>query len=292
MAYVMGIDGGGTGCRAVLADASGGVLGAGGSGAANIMTNFDGARINILEAATGAVRDAGLPPQSISETSAYLGLAGANIGDYAKRIADQLPFRACMIDTDAAISLQGAVGGGDGAVAIIGTGSVFVYRHDGLVKTVGGWGFMVGDLSSGARLGRDLLQETLLYYDGVHDGSDLTRTVLAEFEQSPQTLVEYAHMALPGDFGKFAPRIFEFEKAGDPIARKLVNGAIVDLEQTLDAITAGNNLNFCLLGGLGKIYRDLLSERLKSRLREPLADAVTGATELAVEHFGRGDHHG
>ena len=288
MPFLMGIDGGGTGCRARLLDMSGRTLGDGTSGAANIMTNFAGAKTNILEAARAAAADAGLAAGILADTSAFLGLAGANIGDDAVRLTEQLPFRACRIDTDATIALQGAVGSGDGLVAIIGTGSIFVYRLGGVVRTAGGWGFMVGDLSSGARLGRVLLQETLLAYDGIQEGSDLTESVLAEFEQSPQTLVEYAHTALPGEFGTFAPRIFEFADRGDRIGRDLIRGAVAQLEQTLNAITSGNDLKICLLGGLGKIYRDLLSEPLRARLREPLADAVSGAAALALENFGQG----
>lgn len=286
MPFVIGIDGGGTGCRAVLADMSGKPLGAGRAGAANIMTGFDAAVENITVAAQAAAADAGLEAQVIGETSAFLGLAGANIGDYSNRMSGILPFRQCRIATDAEISMQGAIGDDDGVVAIIGTGSVFVCRRNNVVRTVGGWGFTVGDLGSGARLGRALLQEALLAYDGIHEGSELTRRVLAKFEHSPQTLVEYAHTALPGEFGAFAPLVFELAERQDPIARKLVDRAVSDLEETLDALTSGNDLPICMLGGLGEVYRDLLSERFRIRVRPPRGDAASGALALAVKHFG------
>lgn len=286
MPFVIGIDGGGTGCRAVLADMSGKPLGTGRAGAANIMTGFDAARKSIVAATEAAICDAALDPQLIVETSAFLGLAGANIGDYSNRISDMLPFRQCRIATDAEISMQGAIGDGDGVVAIIGTGSVFVCRLNNIVRTAGGWGFTVGDLGSGARLGRALLQETLLVYDRIHEGSELTRKVLAKFEHSPQTLVEYAHTALPGEFGTFAPLIFEQAEKQDPIARRLVDRAVSDLEETLDALISDNDLPICMLGGLGEVYRDLLSARFRGRVRPPLGDAASGALALALKHFG------
>ncbi len=286
MPFVIGIDGGGTGCRAVLADMSGKPLGTGRAGAANIMTGFDAARKSIIAAAEAAIADAGLDRQVIEEASAFLGLAGANIGDYSSRISDILPFRQSRIATDAEISMQGAIGDGDGVVAIIGTGSVFVCRLNNVVRTVGGWGFTVGDLGSGARLGRALLQESLLAYDGIHEGSELTRRVLANFEDSPQTLVEYAHTALPGEFGKFAPLVFELAGKQDPIAMRLVGRAVSDLEETLDALISDNDLPICMLGGLGGVYRDLLGERFRIRVRPPRGDAASGALALAVKHFG------
>ena len=50
-----------------------------------------------------------------------------------------------MIDTDAVASLEGALGSSDGVVALIGTGSAFIYQVDGVVHTVGGWGLVVSD---------------------------------------------------------------------------------------------------------------------------------------------------
>ena len=59
MNLVLGIDGGGTSCRAALATADGRVIGRAKSGAANIRTDLTGARQNIVEAARLAFVDAG-----------------------------------------------------------------------------------------------------------------------------------------------------------------------------------------------------------------------------------------
>ena len=285
MGILIGIDGGGTGCRAIIADANGNLLGSGASGAANIMTNFDGARQNIILACQQAIKSAGLEQEEISSARAYLGLAGANIGDYATRMIEALPFQQCHIDTDAMISLQGAIGDDDGVVAIIGTGSVFIYRVNDKAHTVGGWGFMVGDLGSGSRLGRSLLQETLLSFDGIQNGSGLTDYVLAQFEHDPQTIVEYAHTAKPGEFGKFAPAIFEFSVKNDTIAKSIVNNAVRDIEETLDVILTGGKQKFCLLGGLGGIYAGLLDDRFKNRISQPKGNAADGALALCRKKY-------
>ncbi|MGJ8572001.1 MAG: BadF/BadG/BcrA/BcrD ATPase family protein [Hoeflea sp.] len=282
---IFGIDGGGTGCRAVVCDQRGVRLGMGGAGPANIMTGLDLARNNIIEACSQALADAGLPKSRLDGANAFLGVAGANIGTYAEQIVNGLPFANCIVGSDAVAALQGAIGDSDGVVAIIGTGSVFISRSSGKIRTVGGWGFMVGDLGSGARLGRSLLQEALLVYDGVHQRSPLTNHVLEHFRNNPQTIVEYAHAARPGEFGTFAPLILEFAEKKDPTARVFLDEAIQDVEETLDAILVGENQRLCLLGGLGKRYAPMLADTYQARLVAASGSAVDGAVDLAIKRF-------
>lgn len=281
----LGIDGGGTGCRATLVNFNGDVLGVGSSGPANVMTHFSNAVESVLHASRQALKESGLDDKDLAGIPTFLGLAGANIGDYADKFRRELPFDKCSIDTDAVISLEGAIGDGDGVAAIIGTGSVFISRQKGKVQTVGGWGFTVGDLASGAWLGRRLLQETLLSYDGVHRGSPLTNTVLNRFKNDPQTVVEYAHTARPGEFGELAPLVFEFVEKRDPIARQILRRALSDIEETLDLLLPDDAVRFCMIGGLGPIYANLLSNYYRSRVCEPLGDAATGAANLARKLF-------
>jgi glucosamine kinase len=290
---MIAIDGGGTSCRALLADERGKALGRGRAGSANIMTDIEGARKNIVAAAEAACHEAGLPADTLSSSQAMLGLAGANIGNYGERIRAILPFRRSIVETDALIALSGALGDHDGAVAILGTGSVFMARSGSTVRSVGGWGFMVGDLGSGARVGRALLQEALLAHDGVHPGSCLTNEVLRRFEDDPQTLVEYAHTARPGEFGTFAPLVFEYAERGDPIGNALIDGAVRSIEEALTAIMPPTCDRLCLLGGLAKGYELHLGPRFRKLVKEPLGDALEGALGLAMRRFrAKERHHG
>ena len=124
MGLVIGVDGGGSGCRAALATLSGHVLGQGHGGPANIRTDLEGSRKNILQAVEQAFAEAGREKALIASTDAVLGLAGANVGDYRTRLIAMLPFRRCVIESDAEVSLEGALGSHDGAIAAPGTGSV------------------------------------------------------------------------------------------------------------------------------------------------------------------------
>lgn len=282
MTYFIGIDGGGTGCRALVCNSSGVQLGTGVSGSANIVTNLNVAKDNILIACKSAFSDAGLDSKHIKNSVAFLGLAGANLEDYSDRLLRLLPFSKAKVDTDAAISLQGAIGNEDGLAAIIGTGSVFIHRRDGLVRSIGGWGYSVSDLAGGARIGRALLEETLLTYDKVRPNTDLTKSILEKFKNDPRQIVEFAKNASPSDFGTFAPQIFKYQECGDLVANKIIKKAVTDIEEIMNSVLINKSQVFCLLGGLGEKYGPLLCDDLRHRIRAPKGSPMQGAISLAL----------
>ena len=287
MTFVLGIDGGGTSCRAALATPDGRVLSRAKSGAANIRTDLTGARSNIVEAARQAFLAAGEDPDRIPDTPAVLGLAGANVGTYRQQLEAILPFSRSRVETDAEIALEGAVGSGDGAMAILGTGTAYMVRHDGRSRAVGGWGFQVGDQGSGARIGRDLLEQTLLAYDGIRPGSPLTAEMLAVFRDNPEDVVEFTTNAKPGDFGGFAPKVFDHAARGDAVANWIVDKAVADVEAALGVLDLRPGDPLCLLGGLGPLYAPRLSPRHRDLLRPALDDALGGAVRMAARLFSQ-----
>lgn len=293
MDLVLGIDGGGTGCRAAVATPAGDVLGRGRGGPANIRTDLSGSRENIVEAARLAFADAGLDPTLFNSADAVLGLAGANVGDYKQRLEAILPFRNSDVENDSLISLEGALGDHDGAIAALGTGTVYLGRRGDEFTPVGGWGFQIGDLGSGARIGRDLLQETLLAFDGIREGSPLTEIVLDRFGRNPGEMVEFTTDAKPVDYGSFAPMVFEHAAKGDVVAKRIADRAVADVEETLAVFNLASSERLCLLGGLSVLYAPLLSERYRAIMHPPLQDALGGAVQMAVKKFAKaGGSHG
>lgn len=287
MKFVLGIDGGGTSCRAALATVDGAVIGRAKSGAANIRTDLTGARSNIVDAARQAFIAAGQDPELIPQTPAILGLAGANVGTYRQQLEAILPFSISRVETDAEIALEGAVGSGDGAMAILGTGTAYMARKDGKSRAIGGWGFQVGDQGSGARIGRDLLEQTLLAHDGVRAASPLTDAMMAIFRNNPEDVVEFTTNAKPGDFGGFAPKVFEHAQKGDAIANWIVDKAVGDVEASLGALGLSDGAPLCLLGGLAPLYAPRLSARYQALLKPPLDDALGGAVQMAARLFAK-----
>ncbi|MCW0001193.1 N-acetylglucosamine kinase [Pararhizobium sp. YC-54] len=286
--YILGIDGGGTSCRAAVADAAGRILGRGKSGAANILTDPDNALIHIVGAATAAFKEASIAPSEIGSACALVGVAGSNVGDAVHYVKERLPFAKADIESDGLIALQGALGDSDGAVAILGTGSIYISRRGDEVRYIGGWGFQIGDLGSGARLGHALLQESVLAFDRIHPSSPLTDAVMAQFNNDPRDVVEFARAARPGEFGRFAPKVFDYAGRNDPVAITLLRSNAQTIDEALDAVVAQGSRKLCLLGGLAPIYRPWLAERHQPLFTEPEADALTGSVALAAKRFGTG----
>lgn len=281
--FAIGIDGGGTSCRAAVADSLGNILGTGKAGAANIMSDPEGALANIVASARAALENAGLPISEVDNASTVLGVAGANVGPYGARIEQALPFARSRVVTDSLIALQGALGDGDGIVGAFGTGSVYSIRRNGKVREIGGWGFIVGDQSSGARLGRDALEAALLSHDGVYPATELTAQIMAEFDKDPQKVVEFAHTAKPKDFARYAPLVFGHAERSDKVALGIVRKAARDIDDTIDSLLWSECRAVCLLGGLSCAYRSLLATRHQALLVEPKGDALQGAVAFAVE---------
>lgn len=279
----IGIDGGGTSCRAAVADRMGNVIGHGKAGPANILSDLESSLLNIVESARAALRDAGFQSETVSTVCAVVGVAGANVGDYGKRIEKALPFKNGHVVTDALISLQGALGDADGIVGAFGTGSVYNARRDGTLHGIGGWGSIVGDQASGARLGRDLMEKSLLAYDKVRPASDLTDKVMAEYGNDPERVVEFAHTARPADFARYAPMVFEGAEAGDSTAIEIVKDGARAIDASLDALSWPECRSICLLGGLAKAYHPWLADRHKVLLVVPKSDALQGSVDLAVK---------
>jgi glucosamine kinase len=269
-----------------LANPAGDIIGRGTSGSANIRTDLSGARASIVKAAELALDDAGLGPEILSQTSAVLGLAGANVGTYAQQVEAILPFRASRVVTDALVALEGAVGAGDGAMAILGTGTAYMVRKGNDARAIGGWGFLIGDQGSGARIGRDLLEETLLAHDGILANSPLTDAVLAIYRNDPRDVVEFTTSAKPGDFGGFAPMVFDYAAKGDDTALRIVERARQAIEASLAALDPAPDAPLCLLGGMAPFFASRLSKRYQPLLRPPLHDALGGAVSMAARLFG------
>lgn len=273
MTYFLGIDGGGTGCRAAIADASGRVIGQGTAGPANISIEIEGPCANILAAARAALREAGRG--HLDELTAVLGLAGANVTAHARSLHAMLPFGRSRIVTDAVTAATGALGGGDGIVAAMGTGSVLAVQAGGEMRQYGGRGFVLGDEGSGAVLGRALLTEALRAEDGFAPMSPLLQAVLDELG-GIEGVISFGFRARPAEFGAFAPRIVT---GTDPAAQRIMAAAVAEIGAMIDRLQAGRGLPVVFLGGLGAHYAQRLAGRWP--IRAPQASGLEGALLLA-----------
>src|SRR5580658_343901 len=246
----LGVDGGGSGCRVRLVDAAG--------------------------------AEAGLDRAVLARIHAGVGLAGIMTPADLPRIRAAGPrFASLRLASDAHIACLGAFAGEDGAIVIVGTGSVGHAVIGGEARTVGGWGFEISDLGSGADIGREAVRAAVLGHDGLGPAGAFTAAVMARLGGSPARAVAWADTAHPRDYAEFARDTVRFAEEGDPVAAAILNtaaariGALVCRLQTLGAARV------CLMGGLGPVLEARLPVSSRSALARPRGDALDGAIRLA-----------
>ena len=169
------------------------------------------------------IAKAGLGAASRGEMALGVGLAGLSSAQDAARVAAALPGWARVeVANDAVTACIGANGSGDGGLIIAGTGTAGIARIAGAAKIVGGRGFLLGDDGSGARIGADAVRAALRAFDGLEPMSGLSRALLAKFDSDPLRMMKWAQTAKPGDYGAFAPQVFEAARAGESGALEIV----------------------------------------------------------------------
>ncbi|MFN4159139.1 MAG: BadF/BadG/BcrA/BcrD ATPase family protein [Gemmobacter sp.] len=274
MAFYLGLDGGGTGCRAALADAQGRVLAGAMGGPANIATDPAAAIATIRDTLARMVAGAGHP----AIAGAGLGIAGVNAAGTAARLRAALPYPGLRIESDAVTAALGALGARDGIVAAIGTGSVFARRLGSAFRQIGGRGLVLGDEGSGAAMGRAALAAALRAEDGHSPLTPFLRALIAERGDSAG-VIAFAQTARPADFAALAPRILA-EADHDPAAAAILAQATADIAAAIDILQPGDApLPVVFLGGLGPAFRARLAGRWPTR--DPQGTALDGALMLA-----------
>ena len=118
--FLIGVDGGGTGTRAVVADLRGRILGHGAAGPSGLALGIDAAWMAVRDAVAEALTDAG--QQAIpQETTIGLGLAGANHVPWAEAfLAGAGEYAQAVLESDGFIALLAAHGGGAGLLLAVG----------------------------------------------------------------------------------------------------------------------------------------------------------------------------
>jgi glucosamine kinase len=278
----IGVDGGGTGCRARFEDGAGKFLGAGVAGPATLRLGVDASLAAILTACRAALAEAGLAEDALARTHAGIGVAG--IGRKGVRGALdtlRLPFASASFVSDADIACLGAHGGRDGGIVIVGTGSIAIARLAGADIRIGGYGFPISDEGSGADLGLRVVRLALRAADGRAESSQLLRDVMARFGGDPFAAVAWMDRASATEYATFAPLVMRHAEQGDPVGRRIVKLGAEHIDAMIRALAAREVPRISMIGGLASAIEPWLSPDVRRRLSAPLADAVAGALLLA-----------
>ncbi|BEV53463.1 MULTISPECIES: BadF/BadG/BcrA/BcrD ATPase family protein [Burkholderia] len=280
--FAIGIDGGGTGTRAVLADRHGRELAQGRGGPSGLGLGIERAWASIGAACADAFTQAGLA-FDWSQCALGCGLAGVNNAGWLAAFRAQAPLGALAIESDAYTTVVGAHGGAPGLIVALGTGSIAAALDAaGPCRIAGGFGFPSGDEASGAWLGVRALAYAQQALDGRVPRDAFATALLAETgAQDRDALVQWSCDANQTIYARLAPIVFAHRT--HPVARALIAQAGDEIGKMIDALDPQHALPVALCGGLADALAPAVPARHAARLRAPLDDSAHGALRLALQ---------
>lgn len=253
----LGIDGGGTKCRAILVDGEGRLRGEGLGGSANAFNDAAGTCLSIVTAAKQALASAGLDESKLRQLHVGAGLAGVNIQQaHDAMMAWQHPFVSFHVMSDLKAACLGAHAGRSGRVIILGTGSCGALLEGDEFIALGGHGLALGDDASGAWLGREGIRALLLAKDGVTQPTLLSQLLPEVAQQVFDVRVEdwvgFMQYKSTADFAKLSFAVIEAARLGDHTARQILDVALNYVSRLAQCLAerASQERPLALLGGL------------------------------------------
>jgi len=286
--YFLGIDGGGTKCKARLEDRQGNFLAEFVSGPANPFRDFNTAIESIEQAVAGVYFAANLAPQqATASTHAVIGLAGLNIPSCLDTMQRwKHPFANLQLTTDLHIACVGAHKQDAGAIVIIGTGSSGVVCTAHRQIEFGGHGFSLGDKGSGAWFGSHAIRCALESLDGIRPCSPLIDELMQYIQcEFAHQIVDLYLDASPAKFAELAPIVFKHADNKETLATEIVTQGADYINQLCHQMMQHNPPRFALIGGLSHKIVDWLKADITAQLCAPLNTPEAGAILIARNQY-------
>ena len=299
---VAGVDGGGTGTRAVIMDEKKLVIGEGHAGPSNpLRIGIANATSNVRQAVDRACAEAEVHRDDILH--ATIGLAGvrrkdirdvtlAKLGECLKEI------KSIELLPDGEIALYGATDGQPGLVVIAGTGSICCGRNrQGKHVCAGGWGPIVGDEGGAAWIARKGLQAVARAADERGPKTALTAAALMYFKVTTADDLSTAiySPAMTNDrLAGFGREVVRVARAGDEVAIEIMGEAGRELGIVAVAVIKKLRMQtekfpIATVGGVygaGELVLESMRDEIRKTARhamltQPLFPPVVAAARLA-----------
>lgn len=288
----MGIDGGGTGTRGALIDATGQIVGQAEAGPGSAIVVGSDRAFDAVATVYTQLRNL-VSGRHVFGT--VVGLAGVDRpylrSEWIRRL-DHLMVDPYWLVGDYQLAWAALTHGQPGLIGIVGTGSVF-FGDDGTnSRRTGGYGWQIGDVGSGIRLGQLGTRAALEAMDGA--GST---TVLVDLVQ------EFFKMTTPGDIlSRWYDKRFEVQQVAklagpildvaqkDFVARRLVeaeaSGIVANLRALAATLDFQDQWPIGITGGLADRWMPWIERRWSPHGRrtklQPITERpVIGAAWLA-----------
>ena len=247
-ALYLGVDGGGSRCRARIADEYGTVVSEVGSGPATTRLGIDEAWRSIMRAYTAAAEQARLGREDFALVHAGIGLV--SLGRWGA---------AAALKADcASVRIRSLHQRRSGRVSRCpwGCGRRHRCRRNRLDRCRSDrWprtplrNFSISDEGSGADVGLQAIRLAFRAADQRGETSPLLAEVLGAFDHDSSQAVAWSEPATATDYAAFAPLVLRHASQGDPIGRRIVERAANAIGDLLDVFLRHGIDRLSLVGG-------------------------------------------
>ncbi len=306
---LLGIDGGQTSTKSLLAEPDGTILSAG-KGPASDHFHIEGGVERNRRAIHGTTREAlTRAGASTDEVAAVvLGLTGAPPAGDARKpvyeiIHEIVQPEQITIHPDYITNLTGASSGGPGVVLVAGGGCIgYGVTADGREGIAGGYGFLLGDEGSAFKIGVGAIRAASFDGDKRGEPTVLTQFVCDHFElddirQIPR--VVYKAGFERNRISLLTPKVAEAAEAGDRAAARILTEAgnsigLVALGVMRQLFGPGDSVDIYMTGGVfnigeritGPMNSAIAADWPTAVTREPRFPPAVGAIIVAARSLG------
>lgn len=237
--YVIGIDGGGTGSKGIVANLNGQILSRFRGGA----TNYNGGIKDEIDSNISDLLESALQGQRVADCQAIcIGSAGVGNPEAVSFLNEAVKSKGFKcpvhITADSVTAHAGALNAQEGIVLIAGTGTIcFGRKNTGEAMRTGGYGHLIDDEGSGYDISRRMLRAVVRAADGRGEATILRDMIFRQLQiselgemigwlyQKDRTKKEIAYLAV---------LLSEALEKDDAVAKKIVN----EVAEALTEITA------------------------------------------------------
>jgi len=281
--FYLGIDGGQSSTKALLADETGKVIGRGRGGACNHVGTAEG-RAKFLSAVGDCLRQAYHEAGLESDTrfaGVCLGLSGGS-EDKEAYTRELIASDHYKFTNDAEIALLGGTAGEPGIIIIAGTGSI-AFGRNARMKTAraGGWGYIFGDEGGGFDIARQALRRALQYEEGWGTASVLHKVLLeVAGAASANALMHQLYNQFDRTaIARYAKLVSAAAETGDQVALEVLERAANSLAGYVKGVyenlfSRGEVVPIVYVGGV--FQSDLVRRYLKQNIEQTIACPVEG----------------
>lgn len=297
--YVIGMDGGGTSTKVLVADQNKRILLEFSGGA----INYNGGEKTLIDANIRdlimRILDQGFQIENC--LGICIGAAGTSNPAVKKQILDIIkPFEfkcPILIVGDQEVAFAGALESSYGIILIAGTGSIAYGKdQEGNSYRVGGYGHLIDDEGSGYAIARDILSAVVRSHDGRIKPTMLTEMVYKHLKISRlDQLISYVYG--PGqskkEIAKLSILIEKAYEAEDIVARQIIEKCINELAELVIPIISkiDGRVNLAYMGSVLTKNQAIYTGFAKKicgiypqvSLQKSMNDAAFGAIKLALE---------